>query len=91
MAIPSIWNPPVYPDFYACNEFYSSLIKPDASDCHYALRMLLSGSDDHIWQIGRGLHGIPQIRTYGQYMLHCDLLVSHLRDNARHMRNPTAG
>lgn len=65
MAIPSIYHPPVYPDFYACSDFYRSLNKPDALDCQVALRMMLSGSDVRIWHIGRGLFGIPQIRTYG--------------------------
>lgn len=91
MAIPSIYHPPVYPDFYACSDFYRSLNKPDALDCQVALRMMLSGSDVRIWHIGRGLFGIPQIRTYGQYMLHCNSLANFLIDTARHMRNPIAG
>ena len=72
MAIPSIYTPPVWPDFHACNDFYRSLNKPNTLDCDVALRMMLSGSDDQIWHIGTGLFGIPQVRTYGQYVLHCD-------------------
>ena len=66
MAVPSTFTPPVWPDFHACNAFYHSLNRPNVLDCREALRLMLSGSDEQIWEIGRGMYRIPQIRVYGQ-------------------------
>ena len=64
MEVPSMWTPPVWPDFFQCNDFYHSQNMPTYVDCQVALRMLLSGSEDKTWRIGMGTYGIPQITTY---------------------------